>query len=434
VNTIVIIGNGYMNTYKNVTNKFVYIETVLFLMIKSTLYPSLMTTTDKMHKFILRLVILSLFLSSSVHAGSTSYVQANGQTVAKINESGIYYIHSDHLGSTSVVTNEAGDLVEDQVNLPFGEVVSGNEKYGFTGKEQDETGLQYFGARYYSPNSGRFLNPDPALQDFSSYGYAGGNPVNRVDPDGRFFKRLGRFVKGLFRRPEQLSDGELWDRVHMIFLEGKEGEIIVNANQDFNTGVSTEELKSMKDTISDFIKTEIFKKNVVDLDGPEYKNRPPIPVILTNDKRLIGDHMGRFSFKVLDGEIIWFSIIINSEIGKKGLWLRPEVYGWKYHVDAVTRLKLITGHEFTHPTDLIIKGKFKEFVAYMGLSKEEKEKFKKENPGNHKLVNQQYDDYEDNAHNAERILATDLIKDRRVLQEYTESVRRRADSQRREGI
>jgi len=107
------------------------------------------------------LVLVSL-LSSSVQAGSTSYIYGNSQRVAKVNDTGVYYYHSDHLGSTSVITDEDGEVVEEQVNLPFGEQISGSEKYGFTSKEHDETGLQYFGARYYSPLTGRFLNSDPA--------------------------------------------------------------------------------------------------------------------------------------------------------------------------------------------------------------------------------------------------------------------------------
>jgi len=57
-------------------------------------------------------------------------------------------------------------------------------KYGFTGKEfEPDTELNYFFARYYDPNSGRFLRVNPALQGFSSYAYVGNNPLTRVDPD-----------------------------------------------------------------------------------------------------------------------------------------------------------------------------------------------------------------------------------------------------------
>jgi len=136
-------------------------------------------------------MILILLLSCSVHAGSTSYIYANGQRVAKINETGTYYYHSDHLGSTSAVTDSDGEVVEEQVNLPFGQLLTGEEKYGFTGKEHDETGLQYFGARYYDPNSGRFMNSDPAMDGVNWYRYVMNNPLRYIDPTGKWTEVSG---------------------------------------------------------------------------------------------------------------------------------------------------------------------------------------------------------------------------------------------------
>jgi len=75
--------------------------------------------------------------------------------------------------------------MEEQVNLPFGETISGSEKYGFTGKEQDETGLQYFGARYYDPSTGKFSTVDSAKDGVNWFVYATNNPLKFIDPDGR---------------------------------------------------------------------------------------------------------------------------------------------------------------------------------------------------------------------------------------------------------
>ncbi|MFI0347969.1 MAG: RHS repeat-associated core domain-containing protein, partial [Chthoniobacterales bacterium] len=51
----------------------------------------------------------------------------------------------------------------------------------------DPTGFYYMGARYYEPNSGRFLSPDPLGHDasLSLYDYCNGDPVNGLDADGR---------------------------------------------------------------------------------------------------------------------------------------------------------------------------------------------------------------------------------------------------------
>jgi len=66
-----------------------------------------------------------------------------------------------------------------------------NEKYKYTGKEKDATGLYYFGARYYDPAIGRFITRDPIKgnimnpQMFNPYVYCLNNPLKYIDPDGR---------------------------------------------------------------------------------------------------------------------------------------------------------------------------------------------------------------------------------------------------------
>ena len=78
----------------------------------------------------------------------------------------------DHLGSTNtVIDKDTGELVENTTHQAYGAVDSDyrpanwnafREDYKFTGKEEDiEVGLHYFGARYYSPQLGRWLSADP---------------------------------------------------------------------------------------------------------------------------------------------------------------------------------------------------------------------------------------------------------------------------------
>jgi len=76
-----------------------------------------------------------------------------------------------------------GAVISESVYLPFGQS-SDSERYGFTGKEFDETELNYFGMRYYSPETGRFLTVDPMLEGFSPYPYVRNNPMTLVDPTG----------------------------------------------------------------------------------------------------------------------------------------------------------------------------------------------------------------------------------------------------------
>jgi RHS repeat-associated protein len=106
-----------------------------------------------------------------------------------------YYYHSDHLGSTSLITNLDGEVVQHIEYVPFSEVFieernnKWNTPYLFNAKELDEeTGLYYYGARYYEPRVSLWLSADPMQEKYpgvSSYAYALQNPVRFIDPDGR---------------------------------------------------------------------------------------------------------------------------------------------------------------------------------------------------------------------------------------------------------
>ena len=60
----------------------------------------------------------------------------------------------------------------------------GGTRYGFTGQEQDASGLYYYGARYYDPELGRFTQPDTILDGLNRYAYCRNNPVKYIDPTG----------------------------------------------------------------------------------------------------------------------------------------------------------------------------------------------------------------------------------------------------------
>jgi RHS repeat-associated protein len=88
-----------------------------------------------------------------------------------------------------------GDVVQHVEYVPFGEVFieernnTWNTPFLFNAKELDEeTGLYYYGARYYDPRTSVFLGVDPLAEKYpgiSSYAYCANNPVRFVDPDGR---------------------------------------------------------------------------------------------------------------------------------------------------------------------------------------------------------------------------------------------------------
>ncbi|MCK9311948.1 MAG: RHS repeat-associated core domain-containing protein, partial [Bacteroidales bacterium] len=149
---------------------------------------------DLTGKIKLRYDSLGVAYHGTDHAGTGFYTQAPNS-----NENLQYFYHSDHLGSSSLITNLAGDIVQHIEYVPFGEVFieernnTWNTPYKFNAKELDEeTGLYYFGARYMDPRTGVWLTVDPLAEKYpgvGSYVYCMNNPVKFVDPDGRDWYR-----------------------------------------------------------------------------------------------------------------------------------------------------------------------------------------------------------------------------------------------------
>ncbi len=105
----------------------------------------------------------------------------------------LYFVHKDHLGSASVVTDDAGNIVDSQRYMPFGEPRLAGTSLPtdrlYTGQRDLPTlGLMDYKARMYSPSLGRFIQPDTVTpsgpQGLSRYAYVNNNPVKYRDPSG----------------------------------------------------------------------------------------------------------------------------------------------------------------------------------------------------------------------------------------------------------
>ena len=106
-----------------------------------------------------------------------------------------FFYHSDHLGSTSYITDDKANITQYDAYLPYGELLvdehssSEDLPYKFNGKELDEeTGLYYYGARYMDPKISMWLGVDPMIEKYpeiSPYIYCHNNPIVLIDPDGR---------------------------------------------------------------------------------------------------------------------------------------------------------------------------------------------------------------------------------------------------------
>ncbi len=136
---------------------------------------------------------LSRMLLAASALGTTRYVYANGMLLYGDTGDGLQVYHSDSRGSTVAITDGSGNVTDRVVYGDYGEIVSRTGTTatpfffnGAHGVQTDSNGLCYMRARYYSPETRRFLNADPIGfgGGMNLYGYCGGDPVNGMDPFG----------------------------------------------------------------------------------------------------------------------------------------------------------------------------------------------------------------------------------------------------------
>ena len=169
-----------------------------------------------------------------------------------------FYYQGDHLGSSAYLTDEAGAITQTLNYLPYGEDwvdVHNNpnylSRYKYNGKEKDpESGLHYYGARYYDSDISQWLSIDPMADKYPSlspYNYCADNPVNIIDPDGRDIDPKSREewenqknevmkrIKGSINRSDYLKLYAFYDglkvlekssqRYRLVKVEDNEGNI-----------------------------------------------------------------------------------------------------------------------------------------------------------------------------------------------------------------
>ncbi len=148
--------------------------------------------------------------ASAPEDNDTLHYYLGGKEVAFKKGDTLYYVHQDHLGSSAVITNSSGALVESMTYYPYGATRTGSiatTEEKFTGQRLDGTGLYYYNARYYDPGIGRFISPDRLIpemsnpQAFNRYAYVYNNPLRYTDPNGECIGPLARHC----RRAVQLT-------------------------------------------------------------------------------------------------------------------------------------------------------------------------------------------------------------------------------------
>jgi RHS repeat-associated protein len=228
--------------------------------------------------------------SGTTSTWSHSNVEANGALIATFDTTGygLHFYLNDALGSRRVQTDPAGIPEQICQSLPFGDQLyctgslSSPTEHHFTGKERDtESGLDYFGARYYGSSMGRFTSPDPVLitterlmnpQQLNLYAYVANNPLRFIDPTGEILQCVG----------DAKSQSQCFSDLQQIAGDAKD-----RLSMDAKTGVvsfDTKDLDLSKNEGASLVNDLVGSKNTYDFSVG--------PTIMTDKGPVRVDHIG----------------------------------------------------------------------------------------------------------------------------------------------
>ena len=139
-----------------------------------------------------------------------TYVKHEGQRVAERKHDGTkIYMHPDHLGSTTLITDSSGNGIENTSYTPYGVILEGGDtsRYSYEGQEYDNTINQYdFHFRGYKAEWGIFAQPDSLIpnvydpQSLNRYSFERGNPYRYTDIDGNTWIDMVNKIRNIRER------------------------------------------------------------------------------------------------------------------------------------------------------------------------------------------------------------------------------------------
>jgi len=148
--------------------------------------------------------------------------------------------------STFYITYNKANITQFDAYLPYGELLvdehssSEDMPYKFNGKELDqETGLYYYGARYMQPVTSIWYGVDPLFEkypDVSGYCYTMGNPINLIDEDGLFPKKLLKLHKTFFWQKDYYTFTQ--PMAHVLSLVSDVNEQDIKNTRIYKRGIS----------------------------------------------------------------------------------------------------------------------------------------------------------------------------------------------------
>jgi RHS repeat-associated protein len=209
----------------------------------------------------------------------------------------VHWLVTDHLGTPRMIVDQTGSLasVSRHDYLPFGEELfaetggrttslgytgSDGGRQQFTEKERDvETGLDYFGARYYSSIDGRFTSVDPGSfvpadpQNWNRYAYTQNNPLKFTDPTGKELYFLGDYADGIVADLEKFTG-------YKLIRDKVTGKVTIDWKQKRKSGKGTSYYlsESLRKAIIDSkvavkIETVSESKNNVEVLGDSFTRK-----------------------------------------------------------------------------------------------------------------------------------------------------------------
>ncbi|KAL8800253.1 MAG: hypothetical protein Q9182_005309 [Xanthomendoza sp. 2 TL-2023] len=194
----------------------------------------------------------------------------------------VRYQHGNHLGSVSLELDDKGQVVSYEEYTPygstsyqaFGKQIEADKRYRHAEKERDkETGLYYYGARYYAPWIGRWISPDPGgINDgLNVYCYVRCNPIGLKDAGGMdsydWKADLNPFQRGALWLDEKIQENP-YARGAFNNLAGR-GEALVNTPGQLKQLVNQPPLEIAK-TLGNGVKTFVVDTAVAAKDTAYY--------------------------------------------------------------------------------------------------------------------------------------------------------------------